>query len=256
MAILVQKYTDVGYVDSNYVSSTINIATEIKAAATSALIDLYEIDLTVLGITGPESLLRIHDGTSSQGTIFWQGNEYLPFPVEASGYELTSKGTLPRPRFKISNIGGVVGSLAYQYNDLVGGKVTRKRTFSKFLDAVNFPDGNPSADPNAYFDDEVYYIDRKASENYMFIEYELSTSWDLMNVMVPRRQIIQNVCTWRYRGEGCGYTGTAYFDQLDNAVTDPAKDVCGKRFNSCVARFPETSQDKPFGGFPAVGLVK
>lgn len=255
MAVLVQKYADTGYVEQGYTSSTINIAQEIKLSATSAIIDLYEIDLSVIGVTGTDSLFRLHDGTSSQGNIVWQGNTYLPFPIEVSGYELTSKGTLPRPRFKISNIGGVVGALSYQYNELVGAKVTRKRTFKKFLDAVNFPEGNINADPQAAFDDEVYYIDRKSNENYMFIEYELSTSWDLMGVQVPRRQIIQNVCTWKYRGEGCGYTGTIYFDAMDNSVNNPAEDVCGKRFTSCVKRFPSTYQDKPFGGFPAVGLI-
>lgn len=236
-------------------SSTVEVIKETKQFATSAIIDLFEIDLTDLGVPSPNNIFRLHDGTASQGNIVWQGNTYVPFPIEVSGYELTSKGTLPRPRFKISNIGGVIGALSYQYNELVGAKVTRKRTFSKFLDAINFPEGNPTADPDAYFDDEVYYIDRKASENYIFIEYELSTSWDLMGVMVPRRQVIQNVCTWKYRGEGCGYTGTAYFDQLDNSVNTLAEDKCGKRFTSCVKRFPSASQDKPFGGFPAVGLI-
>lgn len=236
-------------------SSTVEVIKETKQFATSAIIDLYEIDLTPIGVTGSESIFRLHDGTSTAGNIVWQGNTYVPFPIEASGYELTSKGTLPRPRLKVSNIGGVLGALSYQYNELVGAKITRKRTFSKFLDAVNFPNGNTNADPDAYFDDEVYYIDRKASENYVFIEYELSTSWDLMGVMIPRRQVIQNVCTWKYRGEGCGYTGTAYFDQLDNSVNTLAEDKCGKRFTSCAKRFPLDSQDKPFGGFPAVGLI-
>jgi lambda family phage minor tail protein L len=141
-----------------------------------------------------------------------------------------------------------------QLGDITNAKVTRIRTFAKFLDAVNFPGGNTTADPTAYFDDEVYYIDRKATENYIYIEYELSTAWDLQGINIPRRQIIQNVCLWRYRGEGCGYTGTAYFDEFDVAVATQNLDVCGKRFSSCSKRFAENT-DKPFGGFPAVGLI-
>ena len=255
MTISEQKYADVDYLARGYVVNTVSIANEIQKAATSALIDLYEIDLTSIGVPAPNNIIRIHDGTVNNTNIVWQGNTYLPFPIEVSGYELNSKGTLPRPTFKISNIGGVLGALSYQYNELVGAKVTRKRTFSKFLDAVNFPSGNTNADPTAFFDDEVYYIDRKAVENYMYIQYELSTAWDLMGVTIPRRQIIQNVCTWKYRGEGCGYAGTQYFDALDNSVSTLAQDVCGKTFTSCTARFPSLNQDKPFGGFPAVGLI-
>ena len=254
MAISVLKYADVGYVVDGYVINTETIASEIINLATSAIVDLYEIDLTSVGVPSPDNIIRLHDGTVNNTSIVWQGKTYLPFPIEVTGYELTSKGTLPRPTFKISNIGGVVGGLSYNYDELVGGKVTRKRTFAKFLDAVNFPQGNPTADPEAYFDDEVYYIDRKANENYMYIEYELATGWDLQGVNVPRRQIIQNVCLWRYRGEGCGYTGTLYFDEFDTPVGTLALDVCGKRFSSCNKRFPDTT-DKPYGGFPGVGLL-
>jgi len=207
---------------------------------------LYYVPISYMAI----ALVNLPNNTS----IVWQGQTYLPFPIEVTGYELTSKGTLPRPSFKVSNIGGVIGALSYTYDELVGAKVTRKRTFAKFLDAVNFPAGNATADPSAYFDDEVYYIDRKATENYIYIEYELATAWDLQGVTVPRRQIIQNVCLWTYRGEGCGYTGTDYFDEFDNAVANPLLDVCGKRFSSCNKRFSDTT-DKPFGGFPAVGLL-
>src|SRR6185436_7754424 len=38
-------------------------------------------------------------------------------------------------------------------------------------------------------------------------------------VMLPRRQIIQNICTWRYRGSECGYTGAPLWDGNDSEFT-------------------------------------
>jgi len=125
---------------------------------------------------------------------------------------------------------------------------------AKFLDAVNFASGNASADPNAHYPDEVYYIDRKASETPEVVEFELTAGTDVAGVMLPRRQIIQNLCQWRYRGTECGYTGTNYFQQDDTQTPNPNDDKCGKRVSSCKARFGETSE-LPFGGFPAAGTI-
>ena len=74
-------------------------------------------------------------------------------------------------------------------------------------------------------------------------------------MQLPRRYIVQNVCTWRYRGGECGYTGTSYFDANDAPVGSSALDVCGKRLSSCQARFG-TNNPLPYGGFPAAGLTR
>ena len=139
---------------------------------------------------------------------------------------------------------------------LVGAKITRKRTLVKYLDAVNFSGGvNPTADASAEFADDIYYIDRKSRETRDVIEFELAASFDLEGVNLPRRQIVQNVCPWRYRSSECGYTGTSYFDGNDQRVTASSEDICGKRLSSCQARFGQTSE-LPFGGFPAAGLFR
>src|SRR5260364_95548 len=51
-----------------------------------------------------------------------------------------------------------------------GCRLIRKRTFARFLDAVNFPEGNPEADPNQHFSDEIWCVDRKAAENAVYLE--------------------------------------------------------------------------------------
>ena len=121
---------------------------------------------------------------------------------------------------------------------------------------MNFASGaNPTADATAEFADDVYFIDRKSRETRDVVEFELAAAFDLEGVSLPRRQIVQNVCPWQYRGAECGYTGTAYFNANDEAVSSRAQDACGKRLVSCQKRFGANAE-LPFGGFPAAGLIR
>jgi lambda family phage minor tail protein L len=231
-----------------------SIITEINKLEPSAIIELFVIDASVAGLEDP---LYFHSGTNSLNqNIVWQGQEYVRFPVQTSGFEISGQGQLPRPKLRVSNYLSAITALILQYDDLAGSKVTRKRTLKKYLDAVNFSGGvNPDADPTASFPDDIFYIDRKATENRDFIEFELASSMDLAGVRLPRRQIIQNLCPWRYRGSECGYTGTNYFKSDDSVTDDSTLDVCGKRLSSCKARFGQTAE-LPFGGFPGAGLFR
>jgi lambda family phage minor tail protein L len=191
-----------------------------------------------------------------QQRVVWQGNAFEAFPIEVEGFELNGNGQVPRPRLRVANVTGTITALVLTYQDLVGAKITRKRTLAKYLDAVNFEGSvNPTADPSAEFADDVYYVDRKSRETRDVVEFELAASFDLEGVSLPRRQIVQNVCPWRYRGSECGYTGTVYFDANDQLVGSSSLDVCGKRLSSCKARFGQNAE-LPFGGFPAAGLIR
>lgn len=229
------------------------IESEIQKLEPSAIIELFELDATAFG----GDMLRFHAGTNGlQQSLVWQGNTYTPFPVQASGFEYSGNGQLPRPKLVVANITGAISLLVIQYDDLLGAKLTRKRTLAKFLDAVNFPGGtNTSADPEAEFPDDVFFIDRKVSENRDIVEFELAAAFDVAGVKLPRRQIIQNVCIWRYKGTECGYAGSNYFDANDASVASQSQDVCGKRLSSCKARFGQTAE-LPFGSFPSAGLVR
>lgn len=231
------------------------------------LITFYSLDLSTCykaDGTQVSDVYRWCDGVNELGNdIVFGGNTYIRMPIQASGFDKTGDGSMPRPKLVVANIMGVLGALSRDFNDLCGAKLTRLRTFTKYIDAVNFSDGNAFADPSQYLDKELWIIDRKASETHLFIEWEMASPFDLNNVKLPRRQTIQNSCSWRYRvykngafdytnaGE-CGYTGTNYFDANDNQTT-MANDVCGKRLSSCKLRFG-TQAILPFGGFPSVGL--
>ena len=399
------------------------IETDVQKLEPGAIVELFELDLTPF--TG--DLLRFHAGTNGLlANVTWNGNVYTRFPVAASGFEFTGQGQAPRPKLMASNIAGAITALVLQYEDLVGAKVTRRRTLAKYLDAVNFPaqrnlltyseqlwnqsgwavgttlasfyvatqstdvldiysasgpvakyvasastavlflrkvqsiavgtyipsiyiyvpsqagitnwriqcdasdvdltaqsslstqfgqwvrvqvpaltatatrtfldfniivngsiyapptgftfyasgaqfelasvasdyqfvgatwSQNPTADPSAEFPHDIFYIDRKSVETSEIVEFELAPAMDITGVMLPRRQIIQNICPWRYRGSECGYTGTTYFDVTDVPVGSAGLDVCGKRLTSCKLRFGQYAE-LPFGGFPVAGLFR
>ena len=245
--VIPTDYAADGYFDATTIKSLVN------SLEPGAVVTLYELDATALG----GAISRFHAGTNSlRQPVVWQGNTYNPFPIEVTGFEMSGKGQIPRPTVRVANVNGLLGALVRDYGDLIGAKFTRKRTMVRFLDAVNFTGGvNATADPTAAFPDDVFYIDRKSGENKVAIEFELSASFDVAGVQLPRRYIVQNVCPWKYRGTECGYTGTNYYDANDAAVGSAGLDVCGKRLSSCKVRFGSNNQ-LPFGGFPAAGLVR
>lgn len=229
------------------------LTAEIQTLEPSGIVELFEVDASGFG----GGNYHFHAGTNGlMQNVVWQGVEYQPFPIEVTGFEYTGNGQLPRPKVTIANISGIITFLVLTYDDLIGAKFTRKRTLVKYLDAVNFPGGvNADADADAEFASDIYFIDRKTTENKQVIEFELSAAFDLAGVKLPRRQIIQNVCVWKYRGLECGYAGTNYFDANDQPVALANLDVCGKRLTSCEKRFGE-NQPLSFGSYPSVGLIK
>jgi lambda family phage minor tail protein L len=170
------------------------------------------------------------DDISNAYSIYWNGNPYVPLPIEASGFEYKGDGGLPRPTIRVANLNSNITQLLLGVNeftpgnDLNGARVTRIRTLSRFLDGSNWengvnPYGNPSTDDAAQMPKEVYYIDRKVAETRDFVEFEMVSSLDLANARAPRRLVMQNLCQWKYRGKECGYAGAADFTPVGQTVT-------------------------------------
>ena len=245
------------------------IAPEMSDLSPTSIIDLYELQLfpALHNVTaGVDDLYRFHAGltlkTPNTG-VTWNGNQYTRYPIEVDGFEYLGNGQLPRPKVRVSNLFSFLSLIMIQINatnpgnDLCGAKLTRIRTMARYLDAVNFPGNtNPygTPDPTAEAPREIYYVDRKVTENRDVVEFELVSAFDLAGVRAPKRQCIANICQWEYRGSECGYTRSDYFDVNDNPVATLAEDVCGKTLNSCEKRFPpESEPGVPFGSFPSLG---
>ena len=166
----------------------------------SAIIELFTLQLST-ALHGANTIYRFHAGSNlnANGQIVWAGNAYLRFPIQASGFSF-QKGQLPRPKIIISNATGLISAILLSVNetttgnDLTGATVTRIRTLAKFIDAVNFADGtNATADNTAEFPQEIYSIDRKATESREVVEFELAAPTDLAGVRIPGRQATRSI---------------------------------------------------------------
>jgi lambda family phage minor tail protein L len=230
------------------------VRSDVSQLAAQELVEMFVWDDTPIGGT---TIFRWHPGTTPSGNmpIIWQGQTYDSVPIEATGFEINSAGKLPRPTLRAANIGGILGNYLRSIADGLGARLTRKRTFGKYLDAVNFPAGNPYADPNSAFPDEIYYVARKASENPIFVEMELAVKFDVAGVMLPRRQVIAGTCQWVYRSAECSYAGPPVQDINGNPTSDPAKDRCRKTLDACKARFGQYGILRT-SAFPASLLVR
>ena len=170
---------------------------ELQAINPGSIIEHFTIELNT-ALHGSNTLYRFHNGANmnANGEVVWAGNSYLRFPIECTGFEFGSTGTLPRPRIAVSNIFGTLTAIMQNVNettvgnDLNGAKFTRIRTLARFLDAVNFtgntnPYGTP--DPSAEFPQEIYFLDRKITENRNLVTWEAQSALDLVNVKLPGR---------------------------------------------------------------------
>lgn len=219
---------------------------ELQSLSPTALLELFILDMSNTAGGGQH---YFHAGTNElSGPVVWQGQVYQPWPIEASGFDVTTQGSLPRPKITVANVEGLFSGEVSANDDLLGCMIIRKRTFARFLDAVNFKNGtNPDADPSQHADDDRWFIDQKTSENRYTLEFELASVFDLMGVQLPYRQVLKSACSWRYRGPECSYTGPS-FDRFDNPTNNPLEDSCAKRLNSCRVRYGNNPM--PFGGFP------
>lgn len=223
--------------------------------------------VTVASISGATVTLAFPLGFVAQAGSVWNlyahrsvrfaGITYEAMPIEASGFEWNGQGKLPRPKLRVSNIGGMVGGLLIAFGDLLGATVTRTRTMAKFLD------GQPTADATAYFEPDVFRVDRLALRSRDIVEFELASAIDQLGQRLPGRQMLRNTCSHTYRKRvggswvpgTCPYAGANMF-KIDNTATAVhAEDVCDHHMTGCLARFG-VKTDLPIAAFPGLALVR
>lgn len=120
------------------------ITQDIHSFEPGAIVELFELDLSTGTAPDSEPVLRWHSGINENlQEIVWQGNKYAAFPIEADGFEFSGTGSIPRPTLTVANITSIIAGVINSYDDLVGAKVTRKKTFAKYLDAYCYVNGYP-----------------------------------------------------------------------------------------------------------------
>lgn len=194
------------------------INAELHKLEADALITLYVLDASRIG----GDVRRFYNHSRELiAPIQWQGATYLPFPIEVKGYEFRGSGSPPRPSLFLGNVGGAISALVIAFDDLIGARLTRKRTFRKFLD------GMTGANPTAGYPDDVFVIERKVSEQRPLVEFELTTGIDVDDVLLPKRAIMANLCAWQYRGAECSFAGDRCVADINDARLGPPNNPRG-----------------------------
>lgn len=192
--------------------NTSKINKEIFATEPSTVVLLYIVDLKDQGE------YRFHAGENGyKNPIIFDGKEYNYYPIKVEGFEMHGDGKLPRPKLTFSNQNGNISMRLGVFKDFINYKVTRIKTFVRYIDDENFPNNiNPHADPDpdSSFVEDIFYVNQKTKEDDNIVEFELVSLLELQNANVPARTIYSNYCGWQYRSEiGCGYKGKPISDQ-------------------------------------------
>lgn len=203
-----------------------SINKESQSLEVSTIVDLFEIDISdiLFDLNIIEAIDTSIDGTSFfrfhnnpkliNQNITWRNRVYYPIPIAATEFAQKGDGTLPKPKLAMTvtdaglSIFQDFKSQLQVIGDLTGAKVTRYRTFASKLAASNFPEGLPDGfdpDENCELSREVFYIERKTSEDKYTLEFELSSPLDFEHVYLPRSIITNDYCRFQYRGCGCSY---------------------------------------------------
>jgi len=242
---------------------------EVMSLNPGAIVTLFEIDASQIvedmdvDLSFSSAIFKFHNCLSLfNSTIIWKGESYVAAPIKAEGFDLNAKGTAANPVLSLSVSDDGVLALTQlketlrKLGDLVGAKVTRRRTLVKYLDNENFystPVGqsqieydydlSAGEDWTVQFPDDIFYIQRKSNENKYVIEYELGSLLEVDGVQLPARLVSCQRCMWQYRGAGCHYEYRAKYD-----VNPAVFENCGSNCLPNVAPPVATSLDLPITG--------
>ena len=171
----------------------------LKQEPGSAVVYLYEIEFT------KGNFAYFHDGVdASLGSVTmldYTDNSttrtYTPLPIQMEGNDRTAATKMPQPTISFANVTSVfktaVGSVDYE--EMAGLKVIRRTTLRKYLKS----EGDSNSPPIEY-PREVYLIDSLKQRSKEALVFQLQAPFDLQGVMVPRRQVVPNLCPWIYQG--------------------------------------------------------
>ena len=174
-------------------------------------------------------------------------NEYLAMPIEITGVSTESSGVQNRPKLQIANIAylaritdsitagensdGVDDELTLRQmlqdegiidmDDLLLAKLTYRTTLMKYTSRVGDSPSLPVEYPTS-----TYYLERLASDNNIFVQFDLISPADLEGLNLPNRVSVGRYCAWEYQGAlqgrgGCTYpmsSSSRWFDKDDKLI--------------------------------------
>lgn len=199
------------------------------------VIELFDLDLTPIS-AGHSVIYFTPTIYTSSAYVKWRGNEYQAVDVQATGFERSTSGALPRPKLSMSGavlqssfLMSTINAELIAHDNLRGARVVRWRTLKTYID------NETTADVNMYIQVDVYVINQKTLHNKYNIEWELVAYVDYEGQKLPRRQMLKDFCTHVYRtwnsgtsafeynlagkGSTCPYAGASTAWQASTAYT-------------------------------------
>jgi lambda family phage minor tail protein L len=179
-----------------------------------ALVDLYEIQVK----GNPNNTLYLFNELEEGITSIYfntkesphTAKEYNAFPLELTGIEHSGDGAPARPALSTANILSLVTVLALEDSqigedldalaitkneDLLGSRITRRRTLAKYLSSSTGGGTLPIEFPS-----QTFIVDRISSEDSLFVQFELASPFDVEGVKLPNRVVVGKYCSWIYQG--------------------------------------------------------
>ena len=238
-----------------------------KQAINSGYLEFYELQLG----TGTVNTLFFHDGKNENTeNITYQGNTYIALPIILTGVEVKGDGAIARPTLTVANVESILKSQSkfktamratdpawnaevdgepvtntdFEIDDLIGSKLTRRRTLEKYL----------TSNPPIEFPKDEYIIDRIQQKTNLIVVFELAAPFDLAGIRVPGRTVVGKYCPWKYQGasteliasdrqgacvwkktaqitHGDGNTSSAYFTVDDEPIMRESN-ISGQTYSS------------------------
>ena len=150
---------------------------------TSAFVELFTIDLTALG----DIQYNFTPNLNNNGTnVVFGSTTYVPLPIITTGWDYAASGSPAKPELSISNVSAVLLHKVVALGDLVGGIVTRRRTFEKYLV------GGASPDATRFIGPDTFIIEQKIYHDNTIITWQLTSIIDRLGILLPRRQILRD----------------------------------------------------------------
>ena len=189
-----------------------------------SFIELFEIK-TPDSSTSYYLFNGLEDGTDK---IEFRQNDYFALPIQIDGIEMSATGAADRPSLTVANIPALTKSLDndeellkdiretlnFETNDdFIGTKVIYRRTLKSNTDNNNA--NSPEFPP------QTFYIDRIASENNIFVAFELASPFDIEGTKLPHRVVIGKYCPWQYQGVELGLGGGCTWPLNNQPFADP-----------------------------------
>lgn len=169
------------------------VADVYKTAQPYPLVFMIDVDLSPFG----GSVYHFTPSLNRGGSFAFGGVTYSAFPIVMNGFEINSEGNLPQPTLTVGAVENKILAAAMgSYGDLVGMKITRRKTYSNYLDGEVDEDSTQHSFVERFVASQL--IERSKSQ----ISWKLVTPLDLPNMIIPGLQYLKDPTTYNVYAPG------------------------------------------------------